>query len=325
MPKGDEKKGLLSGIDLPTIFGGRAGDALSRLVGVPINAVAARLERGEANVVARTDGQVAFQHIVATAAAKEAIKNPEFMQRAIDTFGRDLVQKQINKDQIASKAVLLLENEYVSDDSDGNSEPVEKVSADWLNHFSSHAEKVSSDDMQDLWAKILAGEIRKPGQFSLSTMRVLAETDAKLARLFVQKVNHSLDGMFLHKMSDDGTLDMGLITLEDAGFIKGSDGFGYTKNFTTKRKGGFSIFYKHHLLQVNCDEACKKLSLPTLHLTKAGQDIISIVATITPLELAQAIMALDIKEVNNIEVFTAKEISKGSWQADRFTQKVEKK
>jgi len=321
MSEEDSKKGFLKGFNLLTAFGGRAGDALSRLVGVPINAVAARLERGEANIVARTEGQVAFQKIVASAAAQEAIKNPEFMQRAIETFGRDLVEKQINKDKIASKAVLILEDEYVAEDTHGDTQNLKFVSPDWLNYFSSHAEKVSTEDMQDLWAKILAGEIRKPGQFSLSTMRVLSETDSELAKLFTKKINHSLNGVFLHKRPTNGALDMGLISLENAGFIKGSDGLGYVNNFTQKYNGGFPLFYKSHMIKVNCEDSCKKLSLPTLHLTKAGQDIINLVDTISAVELAQKILAIGIKEINHVEVFLAVEVTKDQWRPTQLIQR----
>lgn len=58
-----------------------------------------------------------------------------------------------------------------------------KPDVDWFAHFTSLAESISNKTMQDLWAKILAGETMKPGSFSyraLTTFRSLSIHDAKL-------------------------------------------------------------------------------------------------------------------------------------------------
>lgn len=52
---------------------------------------------------------------------------------------------------------------------------------DWLNQFSRFAEDASSEDLQQLWGRVLAGEICKPGSFSRSTLRFIAELDKETA------------------------------------------------------------------------------------------------------------------------------------------------
>lgn len=300
----DKKKGLISGLNLPEIFGGRAGDALSRLVGVPVNAVAARLERGEANTVARTEGQVAFQRIVADAAAQEAIKNPEFMQRAIETFGRDLVQKQINKDKVAAKAVENLariehdeKNEVITVDAE--------ISHDWLNHFSSHAEKVSSAEMQEMWAKILAGEIRKPGEFSLATLRVLAETDKSTAELFSKRIDHVFAGSLVGKPNNsEGHLDDELIRLQQFGFISGAESLGFSKTFSFKNDQ-FITSYENHIIVFVAKEEKKTFSIPVLQLSQVALDLLKIVKLKTPVELAHYMGDFVSGDVSEIKVFSA--------------------
>lgn len=323
MPGGNENKGLISSINLPSIFGGRAGDALSRLIGVPVNAVAARLERGEANTVARTEGQAAFQKIVASAAAQEAIKNPEFMQRAMETFGRDLVEKQINKDRIATQAVLLLDREYDAS-ADDNTIDAENLSVDWLNNFSSHAEKISTEEMQVLWGRLLAGEIRNPGQFSLSTMRILAETDSATAKNFAKYIDHNLGGAFLKKASSDGAIDPALKALEDSGFISGINAIGLQKSYAEKQNGGFIEFYNGHIIKMNCEEDCKKISLPVLMLTRAGKDVLTLTPQKSPIKLAQQIIDLDIKEITNVEVYSAQKLPNNQWRSDQLIGQFKK-
>ncbi|MCV2886634.1 TIGR03899 family protein [Aestuariibacter sp. AA17] len=68
----------------------------------------------------------------------------------------------------------------LSGNGDGN------IDADWFFSFVDLAENVNSAAMQDLWAKIFAVEMSKPGSFSLRTLRTLksmTQHDAKVIRL----------------------------------------------------------------------------------------------------------------------------------------------
>jgi len=283
----DNNKGLLSGIDLPTIFGGRAGDALSRLVGVPMNALAARLERGEANIVARTEGQAAFQKIVADAAAQEAIKNPEFMQRAMETFGRDLIGKQINKDKVATEAISIL-NEPLSDEAHDGTDDGMGVSPDWLNHFSSHAEKASSKEMQRLWAKILAGEIRKPGKYSVFTLSFMANLDLNLAQLVAKYFNHQFGGSLIyepHNLPKHPTYSE-LGDLQSLGLITASSS-GLHKTLKSKKDGVLKdneliILDAGQRYLVTLKNADSQIELTSLPITSMGLEVLTIVDSMTP-------------------------------------------
>jgi len=58
-----------------------------------------------------------------------------------------------------------------------------RTDLDWFNRFIHLAEDISNNTMQDLWAKILAGELSKPGTFSLKALKVFRDmsiVDAKL-------------------------------------------------------------------------------------------------------------------------------------------------
>ena len=54
----------------------------------------------------------------------------------------------------------------------------------WTSSFSSGAQGASSDEMQDLWARILAGEIASPGCTSVRTLAILRNLDQSTAQLF---------------------------------------------------------------------------------------------------------------------------------------------
>lgn len=64
------------------------------------------------------------------------------------------------------------------------SKPIDKrTDLDWFNRYITLAENVSNKTMQDLWAKILAGELFRSGSYSLKALKVFRDmsvVDAKL-------------------------------------------------------------------------------------------------------------------------------------------------
>jgi hypothetical protein len=55
---------------------------------------------------------------------------------------------------------------------------------DWVAHFFDKCRNVSNEDMQRLWAKVLAGEANTPGSFSRKTINLVADLNAGDANLF---------------------------------------------------------------------------------------------------------------------------------------------
>ena len=84
-------------------------------------------------------------------------------------------KRQRNISAIFSQAAAQLPDEEVAD-----SEP----DHDWAARFFNEAQDVSSEEMQALWAKVLAGEVERPGSTSLRTLGVLKDLDREAARIF---------------------------------------------------------------------------------------------------------------------------------------------
>jgi uncharacterized repeat protein (TIGR03899 family) len=83
------------------------------------------------------------------------------------------LRKQKNMEDIIQKTLA-----YCSE-----GDVVNQTNQDWFNSFTSLAEGISNNTMQDLWAKILAGEIYQPGSYSLKALQVFRNMslgDAKL-------------------------------------------------------------------------------------------------------------------------------------------------
>lgn len=58
------------------------------------------------------------------------------------------------------------------------------IDIDWLMRFYDSVGCTSNDVLQDLWAKILAGEINHPNSCSLRTLDILKNVTEKEARVF---------------------------------------------------------------------------------------------------------------------------------------------
>lgn len=65
----------------------------------------------------------------------------------------------------------------------------EELDPDWFFSFVDMAEEVNSPSMQELWGKIFAVEISRPGTFSLTTLQILRSLTQKDAHIFKTAVS----------------------------------------------------------------------------------------------------------------------------------------
>ena len=62
--------------------------------------------------------------------------------------------------------------------------PNQEPDHDWTARFFNYIQDVSSGEMQSLWAKVLAGEIERPGSVSIRGLSILRNLDQATAKLF---------------------------------------------------------------------------------------------------------------------------------------------
>ncbi len=103
-----------------------------------------------------------------------AIEIAELSKRALHRFLQEETSKQANMEGITSQALPLLDND---------SKP-ERVDDDWITHFFDKCRLISDSEMQSLWARILAGEVNAPGNFSRRTISLVSDLDKSDAELF---------------------------------------------------------------------------------------------------------------------------------------------
>ena len=101
---------------------------------------------------------------------------------------------------------------------------------DWIARFFDGAQDVSSEELQKLWAKILAGEVKSPGQTSLRTLSILRNMTQKEAQDFLNLMHYRIWTFILKKEVSKvlGERSINLIThFSDIGLLRG---FGVSPN-----------------------------------------------------------------------------------------------
>ena len=104
----------------------------------------------------------------------------ELALRANERINYRELRRQRNIESVVSKAVHQLP-ESVSD---------EKVDEDWIVQFFNYAQDVGNEEMQTLWARLLAGEVAEPGSFSLRTLHTIKMLSPFDAALFEHLCNY---------------------------------------------------------------------------------------------------------------------------------------
>lgn len=92
----------------------------------------------------------------------------EVAERTARRLAAQEMRRQKNIDSIVAKSV-----EEMGDEA--SDEPVDP---DWMSRFFSDAADVSDEQMQTLWARLLAGEVAQPCRFSRRTLSILKEMSA---------------------------------------------------------------------------------------------------------------------------------------------------
>lgn len=152
--------------------------AISNLLGGVTEIPVALLRRPVQAIDDVTEGRSAVAKILAEAAAARALGDPAVMQAAEEIYLPTKVRRVANRVRVAQRTL-----EHASESPEDGSQAA-PPDDDWMNAFMRFAEDASSERLQDMFGRILAGEVVRPGSFSLATLRAVAELDQPIAQDF---------------------------------------------------------------------------------------------------------------------------------------------
>ena len=188
---------------------------------------------------------------------------------------------QSTRKQNNLETVVLHASNELNDDSEVSDEPVDDY---WATRFFDMASDISGEDMQILWGKILAGEIKCPNSYSIRTLELLRS----LTTQEIQALKETLPYIIVMNS------DYFIISVEDI-LKKYNINFNrismlIESNFLSPitlvvekihLKGGVDtvqkLFNKNYVICMNCEgEDDRKFDLPIYSLTFSGKELVKL-------------------------------------------------
>jgi Protein of unknown function (DUF2806) len=199
------------------------------------------------------------------------------------------VERQINLDQIASIAM----DEAVDDEADeADGEPMDP---DWFAQWRNRAQDVSNEQMQNLWAKVLKGQTKSSGTFSIHTMDFLSRMSKNDAELIAKVGNVAIDGFGISKNAGDTLDSIGLtferlLYLEDLGILGGvSSGLGglnISKPISSQFQETRAVMYNCNsqvlILHDPKPPGLEEVDMPIYSISVTGRELLKLATCITP-------------------------------------------
>lgn len=158
----------------------------------------------------------------------------------------------------------------------------DRVDHDWVHEFYEHCQDVGNAQMQQLWGKILAGEVAKPGTYSLRCLRVIKDIQQKDADTFTRfctfvwaAPGQGLVPIILDRdapnIKEANVAFTDFLHLEDMGLIQ----FGQVTGFSMDQVKGKTLIlaYYGQPHRIRVPETLEKLEIGCALLTSVGAEL----------------------------------------------------
>ena len=212
---------LVSSLNLPVWVARNASKAFRKLCSAAVEWPAAFFKGKASERQAVTEANRKITETVTDQIIQQIQVPSEYAQIAVGKHLEKIIGEQLNLDKISAIAAdelksiesdsptsqntneLNQEQSANSINQDTNDSEKETISDVWLNIFEREARPQSTEEGQLLFSRILAGEIRQPGSYSMLTLKNLGELDQNIAALFKKLcsmcvvLEHPIDKYFI--------------------------------------------------------------------------------------------------------------------------------
>lgn len=195
--------------------------------------------------------------------------------------------------------------------------PEGSVSSDWFHSWRSGVGDVSDERMQDVWARLLAGEVKEPGRYSLRThafLRSMTSSDAaKLERLFSFSILGSIivtTRAIGHLRVHAGISYSDCLEFEEIGILVGTQSGLSLQIFSSVPTGAFLGLFSYgarHVTLTHPDPATV-ISLSSYKLTAVATQLLDL-CKIEPDYDFLSLVLTDIRELRTDLTVTVRDVS----------------
>lgn len=184
----------------------------------------------------------------------------------------DIVRKEMN----VAKAILHAEAALESDaQAPGSDSP----SDDWIYRWRDYASSVSAVELQLLWGRVLAGEVKTPGAFSVRFLNFLHNLDKNEALLISTAMPYIISDFICsapkEHLERSGLTFANLLVLQELGLLTGVDGLGLSKEFFAAPGQKMRMLIRSHGIGLGFEapEGITSIEIPAYVVTGLGQQL----------------------------------------------------
>ncbi len=190
---------------------------------------------------------------------------------------RNSLSRDIRCEVHVGQAILHAEAELKNDP---QKPPGGRVEEDWLSRWRDSASQVSAEELQVLWGRVLAGEIKSPGTFSLRTLEFLRNLSKEDARRIEKLASFVVDDFVFNGdktlLESEGITFGFLLSLQDLGIIDVSQRKVIFESMQQDRFIRGIVAYKRVLI-VTHEDPSKELHLGKVcRLTSLGKEVLKL-------------------------------------------------
>jgi len=222
--------------------------------------------------------------VIESAKARAYLNKQEIEQDTLDRIQERILFREAKKQQHID-AVTRIAIEQLQNEKDVADTPVNE---DWTTRFFNIVEDVSDEQMQQLWGKILASEVKTPNSFSIHTLELLKNLSKPEAELFEKTANYVIfyetepficnakNGEILKR--NNLSFDEYLLLME-LGLIKANTDIGYIFEPTTN---DIEYIYNVGKYVIKATKKANTLvwELPILSLTRVGGELLRLLTPV---------------------------------------------
>lgn len=118
----------------------------------------------------------------------------EYTKHISNHLTENIMRKEFQKEINFAKAIDIAADILSQDNSEP---PKEQVEQDWLYRFREVASNTTTEEIQQLWGRILAGEIKSPGKHSLRTLEFIKNLTQKEAKQIEKLFSFVINNQFI--------------------------------------------------------------------------------------------------------------------------------
>jgi hypothetical protein len=156
---------------------------------------------------------------------------------------------------------------------------------DWLFRWRDYAGEVSAEEMQTMWGRVLAGEVRTPGAFSMRTLQFMRNMSKKEAELVARIGPFACLNYVLRDteyLASQGITFSDLLGLDELGILNGVEGL---LNRNLKGAGlnrPVPVWFDSKSAVMAFGEAGKELTFGVYQVTQLGLELLRLDTYVAP-------------------------------------------